>query len=148
MTNKAVALQELKRFDEALACYDKALSINPEYHEATWNKSLSLLLQGDFENGLPLYESRWKSDKRSVSAGKRTFDKPTWLGIESLKDKTILIYGEQGFGDYIQFCRYVQLVADLGARVVLEVPLPLVGLMRSLKGVAQLVAPGGCASSF
>lgn len=142
LTNKAVALQELKRFDEALVYYDKALSINSEYHEATWNKSLLLLLQGDFENGLPLYESRWKSDKRSLSAGKRTFDRPTWLGIEPLKDKTILIYGEQGFGDYIQFCRYVQLVSNLGAKVVLEAPLPLVGLMRSMKGIAQLVAQG------
>ena len=142
LTNKAVALQELKHFDEAFVYYDKALSINPEYHEASWNKGLLLLLQGDFENGLPLYESRWKSDKRSISAGKRIFDRPTWLGIESLKGKTILVYGEQGFGDCIQFCRYVQLLSDLGASVVLEVPRPLASLMASLRGVTQIVVQG------
>ena len=141
-SNKGNVLNELKRHDEALAHYDKALSLKPDYAEASWNKSLSLLLQGDFENGLPLYESRWYSEKISEIAGKRSFEKPTWLGIESLKGKTILLYGEQGLGDFIQFCRYTKLVADLGAKIILEVPQPLARLMIDLEGVSQLVIKG------
>ena len=141
-TNKGVTLHELKRYDEALAHYDKALSLKPDYHEASWNKSITLLLQGDFENGLPLYESRWNSEKVSEIAGKRFFDKPTWLGIEALNGKTILLYGEQGLGDFIQFYRYVKLVADLGANVFLEVPQSLAGLMKNMDGISQLVIKG------
>ena len=80
--------------------------------------------------------------KVSEIAGKRFFDRPTWLGKESLRDKTILLYGEQGLGDFIQFCRYVELVADLRAKVILEVPQPLAGLMENLKGISQLVVKG------
>jgi len=141
-TNKGIVLYELKRFDEAIAHYDKALSLKPDYHDASWNKSLSLLLQGDFENGLPLYESRWDSGKVSELIGKRFFDKPTWLGKEPLQSKAILLYGEQGLGDFIQFCRYVKLVSDLGAKVILETPQSLASLMRSLEGVSELVIKG------
>jgi len=99
-------------------------------------------LQGDFENGLPLYESRWDSGKVSELIGKRFFDKPTWLGKEPLQSKAILLYGEQGLGDFIQFCRYVKLVSDLGAKVILETPQSLASLMGSLEGVSELVIKG------
>ena len=146
--NKGSALSELKRYDEAITHYDKALGLKPDYHEASWNKSLSLLIQGDFENGLPLFESRWDSGAVSAIAGKRFFNEPTWLGKEPLNGKTILLYAEQGFGDFIQFCRYVKLVADFGAKVILEAPLPLANLMEGLKGVSQLVVKGEQLPSF
>ncbi|QWD98260.1 glycosyltransferase family protein [Polynucleobacter sp. MG-5-Ahmo-C2] len=137
--NKGFALNQLRYFDEALADYDKAIGLNPGHYEAFLNKSLTLLLQGDFERGLPLYESRWSSDSVSKVIGNRRFDKPCWAGTESLKDKSILLYGEQGLGDFIQFCRYAKLVSELGARVILEVPDPLVTLLSDLDGVSQLV---------
>jgi Flp pilus assembly protein TadD len=141
-SNKGNVLNKLKRYDEAITHFDRALSLKPDYHEASWNKSLCLLLQGDFENGLPLYESRWASDKVSQIAVKRFFDKPVWLGKESLQDKTILIYGEQGLGDFIQFYRYVKLVVDLGAKVILEVHKSLASLIKGLDGISQLVIKG------
>ena len=140
--NKGATLHELKCYDEAIAHYDKALSLKPDYHEASWNKSLSLLLQGDFENGLPLYESRWQTEKNTETLDKRFSGKPAWLGVDALQGKTIFIYAEQGLGDFIQFCRYVKLVADLGAKVILEAPQPLAGLMEDLEGVSQLVIKG------
>jgi hypothetical protein len=141
-SNKGNVLQDLKRFDEAIAHYDQALHLKPDYADAAWNKGLSLLLQGDFENGLPLYESRWASEKVSEIAGKRIFDAPLWLGKQSLKNKTILLYGEQGLGDFIQFCRYTKLVSNLGAKIVLEAPEALAPLMRHLEGVNRLVLNG------
>ena len=91
---------------------------------------------------MPLYESRWDLENSSEIVGKRSFDRPTWLGIDSLKDKIILLYAEQGLGDSIQFCRYVKLVAGLGSKVILEVPQSLAGLMKGLEGVSQLVIKG------
>ena len=60
-------------------------------------------------------------------ADKRDFAQPLWLGADDIAGKTILLHAEQGYGDTIQFCRYVPLVAARGARVILEVPKPLCG---------------------
>jgi hypothetical protein len=53
-----------------------------------------------------------------------------------------LLYAEQGFGDTIQFCRYAPLIAQLGAKVILEVQKPLVNLLKNLEGVSQILAYG------
>ena len=51
----------------------------------------------------------------------------------------MFLYGEQGWGDYIHFCRYVKLLSDKGAKVVLEAPKPLFQLLKSLRGVSELI---------
>ena len=78
----------------------------------------------------------------------RNFPQPLWLGGEDIGGKTILLHSEQGFGDTIQFCRYVPLVAGRGARVVLEVEAPLQPLMAMLAGPTQVVAKGGALPDF
>ena len=140
--NKGVLLYGQKNIDGAIVQYNKALSLRPNYHDAAWNKSLAQLLQGDFDNGLSLYESRWLSEKALGSSSKRLFNKPVWLGQDSLLGKTILLYGEQGLGDFIQFCRYVKSVAELGGKVILETPQPLASLMQNLEGISQLIIKG------
>src|SRR5581483_3862020 len=63
-------------------------------------------------------------------------------GGESAAGQTILVHAEQGFGDTLQFVRYVPLLAKMGARVVLEVQPALKSLMTTLDGVSALVARG------
>ena len=135
-------LNELKRFDEALASYDRAIELKRDYAEAHWNKSLTLLLGGDFVKGFDEYEWRWKRDHFKKNGVKSRFTKPLWLGKESLINKTIFLYSEQGLGDTLQFCRYAKLVANLGAKVILEVPKPLFNLLQNLEGVDQLITEG------
>ena len=117
--NYGNALTGLGRLDEAMESYDQAISIKADYSSAHWNLALCHLLSGNFKDGWQGYEWRWKL------SGVRNFSQPLWLGAESLIDKTILLYAEQGFGDTIQFCRYAKLVAELGAKVILEVQHPL-----------------------
>ena len=136
--NRGATLQELKRFEEALASYDRALMLQPDYVEAHWNEALLRLLTGDFARGWRQYEWRWKN--QSLALPQRNVPQPLWLGTESAIDKTILLHSEQGFGDTIQFCRYVPLVAARGARVILEVETPLLELMTSLAGATQVLA--------
>jgi hypothetical protein len=93
-----------------------------------------------------LYEWRWKVEKQGLI--KRTFLQPLWLGRENIQNKTILLYAEQGLGDTIQFFRYVKLVKELGARVLLEVPKPLLGLFNGLEGVDQLIETGDAPTAF
>ena len=143
LNNKGLILHDLKRYDEALSLYDQALYIRPDYFDALWNKSLAFLVKGDFNNGLPLYENRWLSEQmQNIAGGLRSFSKPKWLGNESIDGKTILLHGEQGLGDFIQFCRYAKLVSDLGAHVLLETPEPLVSLLANLEGVAEVIIKG------
>ena len=72
---------------------------------------------------------------------------PLWRG-EPIEGKTILLHSEQGLGDAIQFSRYVPLVAERGARVILEVDGRLRNLMSSLEGAAQLLSAGDVLPEF
>ena len=71
----------------------------------------------------------------------RKFACPQWRG-EDLADKTIFLHSEQGYGDTIQFLRYVPLLASRGGRVILEVPPSLGRLAEQLQGAAQVFASG------
>ncbi len=145
-SNRGVALKEQLKLTEALDSYDRALMLNPTHVEAHWNKALDLLLLGNFAQGWSLHEWRWQ--RPQAAAFQRQFTQPLWLGDTPLAGKTIVLHAEQGFGDTLQFCRYVHDVAKLGAQVVLEVPTALMGLMRSLSGVATLVARGNSLPPF
>jgi len=148
-SNRGLVLKELKRLNEALESYERALTLNPDFADGHLNLSLCRLLMGEFALGWEGFEWRWQSDKIERQLGeKRNFTKPLWLGAESLQGRTILLHSDQGLGDALQFCRYAKLVSDLGARVILEVPEPLIALLSNLAGVAQLVERGGALPAF
>lgn len=132
-------LKDQNRLEEAMKLYEKAIALNPDNANALLNKSLILLARGDFLEGFTLYEKR-----RTVKA----FSKPSWKGEESLEGKTLLIYAEQGFGDTIQFCRYIEMVSKLGCTIIFEVAKPLFPLMRQLNGVHYFVEKGEALPPF
>lgn len=138
--NLGLTLVDMKRHADALSCYDQALTLQPDLIEGHWNRALCLLQMGDFATGWREYEWRWK--RKRTQASRRAFQEPLWLGEVPLEGKTILLHAEQGLGDTLQFCRYVPMVARLGAHVVLEVQPELMRLVAPLEGVAQLVAQG------
>jgi len=140
LVNRGRALLELRQVEDAIAAFDRAIALDPGYGDAWWNKSLALLLGGDFAGGWELYEWRWKLD--AFASLRREHPQPRWDGAAPLAGRTILLHGEQGLGDVIQFCRYAPMVAGLGAKVVLEVQRPLVPLMKSLAGVETVVVAG------
>ncbi|NTW51221.1 MAG: tetratricopeptide repeat protein [Chlorobiaceae bacterium] len=145
-SNRAIPLLVLKQFDAAMDSFDRAITINPDYADAYWNKALVMLMTGNYKKGWTLYEWRWKVD--GFPSPRRNFTQPLWIGNESIEGKTILLHSEQGLGDTIQFCRYVKLVKDLGARVIVEADASLIGLLSQLDGVAKLVAKGDALPFF
>ena len=141
--NRGVTLHELKRFDEALASYEQALAVRPDYTQAHFNEAICRLVIGDFDRGweeFDRYFNRYYQFRRlGVSNG---------TALAAIAGRTILLHAHLGYGDTIQFCRYVPLVAELAARVILEVPAPLHGLMSTLPGAAQIVTRGDPIPNF
>ncbi len=136
--NLGYALQEQRRLDAAGACYRAAIGLEPDFAEAHFNLALALLAQGDSAAGWREYEWRWKLPEGIKQ--RQTFSRPQWRG-EPATGRTLLIHAEQGFGDTLQFCRYGELAASCGLRVIMQVPQPLVRVLRGLPGVL-VVATG------
>ncbi|MDO9067466.1 MAG: tetratricopeptide repeat-containing glycosyltransferase family protein, partial [Deltaproteobacteria bacterium] len=139
LTTLATALQALGMISEAEANCRKALSLDPDFAAAHWNLALNLLLQGRYLEGWQEYEWRWR--KPDFTSPCRHTDVPLWDG-SPLHGRTILLHAEQGFGDAIQFVRYVPLVSDCGGNVLLECHPQLVSLFQGVKGI-QAVVPFG-----
>lgn len=137
--NRANILSELRRFDEALAAFAATLARDPGHVDAHWNEALTRLLIGDFAAGWQKYEWRWATE--SQKRQRRQFAQPLWRG-EPLADRSILVHAEQGFGDTLQFVRYLPKLAALGAKVILEVPPGLYPLLSAVQGASQVVVKG------
>ncbi len=145
IANSGSALHALGRYAEALVEYDRTLALDSGYTEARSNRGMTRLLLGDLRNGWPDYEARLPALGAPTA---RSFAQPRWYGAESVAGKTVLVYAEQGLGDTLQFCRYARLVADRGAKVILETPAGLVSLLACLKGVEQVIAQGDALPRF
>lgn len=123
--------------DKSVASFERAIELRSDYPEAHDGLGLTLLLMGQLRRGWTEQEWRWKKD--ILTHARRHFKQPLWKG-EDVKGKRFLIHAEQGFGDVIQFCRYVTKVKDeTGAHVIYEVPKELEPLMKTLRGWDELV---------
>ncbi len=138
-----IAHQTQGHVDDALACYTRAIELNPNYADAHWNRALAWLLTGNFAQGWPEYEWRWQRRQNPA----RVFAQPLWDG-SPISGKTILLHAEQGFGDMIQFIRYAPLVKRLGATVIVECPPELVRLLQACEGVDRVIAHGEVPPEF
>ena len=127
--NIGVTYHELARFNNAIESFDKAIYLKNDYYDAIWNKSLSMLIKGDYEEGLSLYESRFHTSENDKDIIDR-FHKPFWTGNESLKNKILLIFSEQGLGDTINFCRYIELTKELATKIIFVVHASLKNLIK------------------
>lgn len=140
--NRGTLRAELQDLEGALADYRKAIAIDPKFAEAHLNLALTLLKKGDYPSGWAHYEWRWRTTRGPILIDERTFGQPLWLGKEDIAGRTILLYGEQGLGDSLQFCRFCEIVAEKGAQVILEVPERLASVCATLRGVTKVVSRG------
>ena len=125
-------------FSESKTAFDDAISIKPDHAEAHFNRGALRLLLGELPAAWNDFEWRWK-DRRSPPGAPNSI--PKWEG-DDISGKTILVLGEQGFGDIIQFIRYASCLNALGARVIVQCQNPLHRLINSTSGVSQVVAFG------
>lgn len=122
--------------EAALRAYDEALRLRPELASARLNRALTRLTLGDFTRGLPEYEARLEfaaaGDASHTAPQERAIDaSPRWRG-EPIDARTLLVIAEQGFGDTLQFMRFVPLACARAARVVFAVQRELMPLVEPL----------------
>lgn len=135
--NLGMILRDNGVYDEALKHFNITLELQPDHVKSHYGKALILLLKGHYEEGFKEYEWRWQHE----DSPPRKLPKPRWHG-EPLTNKTILIHTEQGFGDAIQFVRYIPLLKQAGARVIVECKKPLIRLFTTAKGIDHLSIQG------
>jgi hypothetical protein len=138
-SNLGNALADKRQLDDAIAAYRQGLARNHTLSEVRKNLSLALLRRGDFQKGWDEYEWRWKC--RDFRSSARNFAQPQWDG-GPLEDRIILLHAEQGFGDAIQFIRYLPLVIQRGGKAVVECQAGLDRLFRAMAGEHQIVIRG------
>jgi Flp pilus assembly protein TadD len=139
-SNLAAALEEAGQFDQAIAAHRRIVELIPGSAEAHIQLAFSLLADGQLAEGWRQYE--WRLRSTSAAIFKQAFPQPRIHSIDDVRGKTVLLYGEQGLGDAIMFCRYASLIAEHGAHVILGVRPELKRLMRSVPGVRQVIASG------
>lgn len=130
--------KELNQFEEAIKQLEHVLTINPDDIETQFAIGMMLLTLGKYKEGFTLYEKRWV--RESLIEKPRKYPQALWTGTQSLEGKTILIYIEQGLGDTIQFCRLLYQLKNRGAKIVFEVQKSLMGLMKQIECVDQIIA--------
>jgi cytochrome c-type biogenesis protein CcmH/NrfG len=135
----ANVMEDLGQQQRSIAECREAIRLRPDYAQAHTLLASNLLRQGDFEEGWAEYEWRLKLKERALPRG--PLSQPRWDGGD-YRGKTVFLLAEQGFGDLIQFVRYVPLVAQRGGRVIVECPAELAGVVRSVAGISQVVPPG------
>lgn len=131
-TNRGHALVALGRAAEAIASHDRAMAINPALAGARVNRAFALLSLGRFEGWRDLEARKWPQ-------GIRPLPTPLWLGEEDIAGRTLLIISEQGLGDTIQFCRFLPMLEQRGARVLFSPQKPLTRLLAPLGPKIELV---------
>lgn len=128
------------QLEKAEAACLRALELEPELAEAHVNLSIVLLIQGRFAEGWLHAEYRVKL---AGTAQLPRVEGRLWTGAETLAGKTLLVHGEQGLGDTLQYVRYAKHLRERGARVLVAVQAPLERLLRlSLSDTAEVLTLG------
>jgi len=121
--------------EPAVVSLSQAVSLDPDNILAHFNLGQALLSAGRWRDGFAEMEWRRRLHKLPFPlSGQRA-----WKG-ENIEGKRILVYGEQGHGDVIQFLRYAKVLAENGAQVMVSCQAPLVGIANRADGIVDAVA--------
>lgn len=122
----------------AVPFLQRSIQLAPAHPTAPFNLAVALLLSGDYKNGWQQYESRWNYEH--LAGGLPSYPQPRWTG-QDVKDKTVLVLGEQGHGDNLQFVRFVGDILGRGAQVILVVNDSLRPLIEGTDRKFKVIVP-------
>jgi Flp pilus assembly protein TadD len=121
--------------DQAIAAAERALALAPEFPGPHFGIAEASLLRGDFRRGWEEYE--WRFRLATASRLMPPTDKPQWDGAP-IRDGTLLLIADQGFGDVIQFARYIPWAAERCPDIALACSSEMHTVVRQLPGLRLL----------
>jgi hypothetical protein len=131
---------ELGHFEQALRSLDKAIALKPSDARSHGSRGVLRLLLEDFGG---IEDLQLTGELLHVSCDRE------WTGRESLVGKTILLNADRvGIGDTFQHCRYAQVFADRGAKVILMARPALLDLMQTVPGLDSVIANSSPQAAF
>ena len=145
LNNYGNVIREIGYPDRAIPFLKRAIELDPGHETARFNLAVSLLLQGNYKDGWAAYEDRWNFEH--LRGALPVLPRPRWTG-QDLTGKTILVIGEQGIGDTVQFSRFAVNLQQLGAQVVFAVSDNMISLFGSNDIIKQTVGFGNNLPDF
>lgn len=143
--NYGNVLRECAEPDAAVPFLQRAIQLDPGNVTAQFNLAVAWLLAGDYKNGWPQYEHRWQYEH--LAGLLPQYQQPRWTG-QDLKDRVVLVVGEQGHGDNLQFIRFIGDLTERGARVWVLVDASLIPLLQCITQIEQLIPYGETPEGF
>ncbi|MEM9772523.1 MAG: tetratricopeptide repeat protein, partial [Cyanobacteria bacterium P01_D01_bin.73] len=132
-------MREQGRYEDAIVCFQQAIALKPNFAEAHCNLALIKSLLGNWIDGAAEYE--WRLQCPDMLRLLPTVPFPLWQG-ESLQGKTLMLHGDLGLGDCINFMRYAPLLENQGAQIVLHLPKSLTAIAQTLPGNVRILSQG------
>jgi len=140
--NCGVILTCLNKIEEAIKLYRIALQIRPNDPNANYNLGLLLLRTQLCREGWEKYEYRFETSKLTGKFKERFYPvglvQPDWDG-RKFKNKSLLVYSEQGLGDFIFFSRFLPMVKKLGGKLMVEIQEPLKNIVGPNLKIDELI---------
>jgi Tfp pilus assembly protein PilF len=138
LLNLGNAFKFKRDLKKAIEYYRQCIQLKPEMADCHLHLSFALLEDGQYAEGWKEFEWRWKTDQLPA----RGLKIPQWEG-QSLEGKKLLLYAEQGFGDWLQFCRYAPVIKQLfGGKIAVEVRNQVARLSKTVPGVDEVFVFG------
>ena len=144
-SNMGILYTELKLWAQAMQSFNEALNLNPNHAQALWNKSLLLLLHGNFKDGFALYGARWREEVMisPVLSSTNPWITSSMFGSPNLAEpenstgvvhqpicQRLLIWAEQGVGDEVMFAVLLPRACVLASKILVQVDERLIPLFR------------------
>ena len=137
MNSLGLAYSELGNLDQAINWFKKSINTDNQFALAHFNLGMLLLKKGEYKQGWEGYDWRWQTP----TFVKFQCNQPQWQG-EDISDKCLLVHSEQGFGDHIQFMRFLPIVAQLCKELIYVGPENMAPLVAEVSGVSESRVPG------
>lgn len=114
--------------DKALECIKKVMSNNPTAEEKV-SCCRYYMKEGELTKAYDMYRCRFETS--NVTYPKLLLPEKRWEGKTSLKDKTVIVHYEQGFGDTVMFSRYIPELSKQAGKIIFVVQKNLIPIFKS-----------------